>query len=96
MSAKEKLNTEIEKLQKELKETECGEDLEAIKKGYKYKVCGWVHSSSGEDDYQIKFYLPVKPKKAHHKFFRDTFKNAGSAVLDDYRVIELNPEHASN
>lgn len=60
-------------------------DLRMKNKGMTVRVTAWVHPDDG-DDYQITWYLKEKPLPEQIKC---ELLERGSAILDDYKVIEL-------
>lgn len=54
--------------------------------GMTYRVSAWVHPEAGGDDDLVHWYFAAAPTDAQ---VRTLLREAGSAVLDDYRVIPL-------
>ena len=52
--------------------------------GMAFRVAAWVHPEGGGDDYPVHWYFVTPP--SHHQI-RTLLREAGSALLDDYRVI---------
>lgn len=60
-------------------------DAEHKAAGSTHRVDAWIHPSSGGDDRQISFYL----NNPTDRRIKSEIKKAGSAVLNDYKVIPL-------
>jgi hypothetical protein len=54
--------------------------------GMAYRVSAWVHPEAGGDDYLVDWYFAAAPTDVQ---VRILLREAGSAVLGDYRVIAL-------
>jgi hypothetical protein len=55
-------------------------------KGMAVRVTGWVHLQAGGDDYQVDWYLDLRPTPEQ---IRNMLRERGSVVLDDYQIIPL-------
>lgn len=64
-------------------------DKIAYEKGGRYRVDAWVHPATGGEDYQVFWYSKEKPTDAE---VQKELKDEGSAVHDDFTIVELTGE----
>lgn len=80
------LNAELAKALESERRELLARDQRMKAQGMAVRVSAWVHPSSGGDDYQIDWYLEAPPTPRQ---IRDTLRDEGSSVLDDYQIVTL-------
>ncbi|HVX16316.1 MAG TPA: hypothetical protein VHC22_34335 [Pirellulales bacterium] len=71
---------------KAMKQAIASRDRRMKARGMAVRVTGWVHSDADGDDYMVNWYLPAAPTANQ---VRALLRKEGSAVTDDYQVVEL-------
>ena len=81
-----KINAKIADYEKQAAEKLKKQDTRLKKKGFRFRVTAWIHPKAGGDDRMVDYYYPTKPTKT---VIQTALKDAGSAILDDYQIVEL-------
>jgi hypothetical protein len=82
----EAARAEFEQIMAEEQEQERQRDAQHKAEGFTHKVSAWIHPEGGGDDAQLTMYAKGKPE---HDQIVATLKQHGSAVTNDYAVVEL-------